>query len=181
MVSAAPLEPRGHGARRPPARYRRPMTPRDDAMVRIRPLEPEMTDLIAAAHPGWAAAVPAWLESMRAGRSTILVAVRDDAPVGVAQLLHADIPEVCNVGVLAAHRRQGIAAVLMHEAERRARPVGRVRLGVGVDNPEARRLYERLGYRGLGERVTTTYEYVDADGVRRTATETDEWMEKDLP
>lgn len=72
------------------------------------------------------------------------------------------------------------ATALIREAEHRARPVGRIRIGVGVDNPEAQRLYLRLGYRLLGEQVTTSYDYVDAHGVRRRATETDEWMEKDL-
>ncbi|ASK65986.1 hypothetical protein CFK39_09310 [Brachybacterium avium] len=78
--------------------------------VRIRPLEQGMTGLLAEAAPGWAAAVPAWLESMRTGRSTVLVALRGAAPVGVAQLLHGEVPEVCNVGVLKAHRGQGIGA-----------------------------------------------------------------------
>jgi ribosomal protein S18 acetylase RimI-like enzyme len=149
--------------------------------VSIHPLAEEMVGLLARATPTWASAVPAWLQSIEAGRSTVLVAFRGDVPVGVAQLLHDEIPEVCNVGVLEAHRGQGIGTALMREAEHLALPAGRLRLGVDMENPEARRLYERLGFRELGEQVTTTYEYVDADGVRRTATETDEWLEKKLP
>lgn len=150
------------------------------SVLSIRPLTPELVEAMAAAKPGWGAAAPSWWESMQAGRSTLLVALDGEEPVGVAQLVHSEIPEVCNVGVLEQHRGRGIGTALMGEAERLARPVGRLRLGVGTDNPEARRLYERLGYRGLGETVTTTYEYVDDQGVRRTATETDEWMEKAL-
>lgn len=146
----------------------------------IRPLTEDLADALAAVTPGWASAAPSWLESMRTGRSTLLVAVDGKDPVGVAQLIHDEVPEVCNVGVLEPHRSRGIGAALMRQAERLAWPVGRLRLGVGTDNPDARRLYERLGYRGLGELVTTTYEYVDEEGVRRTATETDEWMEKVL-
>jgi len=146
----------------------------------VRPLTAELVEAMAAAKPGWGSAAPAWLESMQAGRSTVLVAVDGEDPVGVAQLVHDEVPEVCNVGVLEQHRGRGIGTALMSEAERLARPRGRLRLGVGTDNPGARRLYERLGYRGLGELVTTTYEYVDVEGVRRSATETDEWMEKDL-
>ena len=149
--------------------------------VHVVPLDERTTQLLAAALPTWAAAVPAWQGSMAAGRSTVIVALREDAPVGVAQLLHGEVPEICNVGVVESERGQGIGVALMHEAERRAHPAGRLRLGVGVDNPRARRLYERLGYRLLGEQVTTTYGYVDADGVRRSATETDQWMEKTLP
>lgn len=148
--------------------------------LRIVPLDDAGAQLLAAASPTWAAAVPAWQESMRAGRSTVLVALRENTPLGVAQLIHRAIPEVCNVGVPEEHRGPGIGTALMREAERRARPARRLRLGVGVDNPRARRLYERLGYRLLGEQVTTTYEFVDAEGVRRSATETDETMEKDL-
>lgn len=148
--------------------------------LRVVPLDDAGARLLAASNPTWAAAVPAWQESMRAGRSTLLVALRADTPLGVAQLVHREIPEVCNVGVPEEHRGQGIGTALMREAERRARPAGRLRLGVGVDNPRARRLYQHLGYRLLGEQVTTTYEYVDAEGVRRSATETDEMMEKDL-
>lgn len=65
-------------------------------------------------------------------------------------------------------------------AERRASPADRLRLGVGLDDPAARRLYERLGYRPTGEVETTTYDHVDAEGITRSATETDEWLEKDL-
>lgn len=165
--------------------------------LRIVPLDDEIAALLAAASPSWDAALPAWRESMAAGRSTLLVALEDTlvadvvdgrgiptgiapAAVGVAQLVHGEVPEVCNVGVLEAHRGRGIGTALMAEAERRASPAGRLRLGVGLDNPAARRLYERLGYRPTGEVETTTYDYVDADGVTRSATETDEWLEKDL-
>lgn len=148
--------------------------------VRVVPLDDATALLLTAANSAWAAAVPVWQESMRTGRSTLLVALRDDAPVGVAQLVHREPPEICNVGVPEKQRGQGIGTALMREAERQAQPAGRLQLGVGVDNPRARRLYERLGYRLLGEQVTTTYEYVDAGGVRRSATETDEIMEKDL-
>ncbi|MGO1312884.1 MAG: GNAT family N-acetyltransferase [Brevibacterium aurantiacum] len=48
-----------------------------------------------------------------------------------------------------------------------------------MDNPGARRLYERLGYRGTGEITTRTYRYVDADG-EHEVTETDERLSKRL-
>lgn len=147
--------------------------------LRIVPLDEETATLLATS-PTWAAALPAWRLSMDEGRSTLLVALLDDAAVGVAQLVHEEVPEVRNVGVLESVRGRGIGTALMTEAERRAIPAGRLRLGVGLDNPSARRLYERLGYRPTGEVETTTYDYVDADGITHSATETDEEMEKDL-
>lgn len=56
----------------------------------------------------------------------------------------------------------------------RARGQAQLSMAVGVDNRAARRLYERLGFVGTGEISTVTYDYVDADGISRTATETDE-------
>ncbi|MBN9224317.1 MAG: acetyltransferase [Microbacterium sp. SCN 70-27] len=53
-------------------------------------------------------------------------------------------------------------------------------MGVGVDNPRARALYERLGYVATGRFSTTTYDFMDASGATRTATETDELLVKEL-
>jgi RimJ/RimL family protein N-acetyltransferase len=46
-------------------------------------------------------------------------------------------------------RNRGHGTALVEAAEQRAGELGhpRVCLGVGVDNPDARRLFERLGYR----------------------------------
>jgi ribosomal protein S18 acetylase RimI-like enzyme len=47
----------------------------------------------------------------------------------------------------------GLATRLIGELEARAlqRGVRRMRIGVGIDNPRARRLYEHLGYAPIGE------------------------------
>jgi ribosomal protein S18 acetylase RimI-like enzyme len=60
------------------------------------------------------------------------------------------------------------------EAWMRARGHAQLSMAVAVDNPAARRLYERLGFVRTGEISTVTYDYVDAEGISRTATETDE-------
>jgi ribosomal protein S18 acetylase RimI-like enzyme len=54
--------------------------------------------------------------------------------------------------VLQERRNQGVGTALLLEAENLVRERGQshVSLGVGVDNPNARRLYERLGYRDAG-------------------------------
>lgn len=52
------------------------------------------------------------------------------------------------IGVVAAYRRRGIGRALLEAVLREAWRVGftRVELTVRVDNPHARRLYERLGF-----------------------------------
>ncbi|MBF4630727.1 GNAT family N-acetyltransferase [Clavibacter michiganensis subsp. phaseoli] len=115
-----------------------------------------------------------------AGGSTLLVAWDGDRPVGAGQLdLRGDVPELRNLQVDAAERGRGIGTAIVRAAEERVAP-GRLAVGVGLDNPRARALYERLGYRGTGETTTTTYAYVDDAGVTRQATETDERLARDL-
>ncbi|MBM7389402.1 GNAT superfamily N-acetyltransferase [Clavibacter michiganensis] len=115
-----------------------------------------------------------------AGGSTLLVAWDSDRPVGAGQLdLRGDLPELRNLRVDAAERGRGIGTAIIRAAEERIAP-GRLAVGVGLDNPRARALYERLGYRGTGETTTTTYAYVDDAGVTRRATETDETLARDL-
>lgn len=147
--------------------------------VTICDLDDDSAPLIAAARPSWQQAIPRWLKDIADGSATILVAYCADAPVGVAELRAGQVPEVRNVGVLPTCSRRGIGSALMREVERRTR-AERIRVRVGLDNPDARRLYMRLGYHGTGRRVTATYEFIDDAGVRRTATEVDEWMEKEL-
>ncbi|RIJ59540.1 GNAT family N-acetyltransferase [Clavibacter phaseoli] len=115
-----------------------------------------------------------------AGGSTLLVAWDGDRPVGAGQLdLRGDVPELRNLRVDAAERGRGIGTAIIRAAEERIAP-GRLAVGVGLDNPRARALYGRLGYRGTGETTTTTYAYVDDAGVTRQATETDERLARDL-
>ncbi|CAQ02888.1 GNAT family N-acetyltransferase [Clavibacter sepedonicus] len=111
-----------------------------------------------------------------AGGSTLLVAWDGDRPVGAGQLdLRGDVPELRNLRVDEAERGRGIGTAIMRAAEERVGS-GPLAVGVGLDNPRARALYERLGYRGTGENTTTTYAYVDDAGVTRRATETDEML-----
>ena len=62
----------------------------------------------------------------------------------------------------------GIATMLIGVGEQRMRAHGLAfaALGVEDDNPRARRLYERLGYRAAG-RQHASWEYEDDDGVLR--------------
>lgn len=115
------------------------------------------------------------------GESAYLVAWRGASPVGSGEVLYGETGELRNLHVEPASRRGGIGAALIAEAERVCADRGStaVRVGVGIGNRDARRLYERVGYVGTGEFETTTYRYVDSDG-EHEATETDEWLEKSL-
>lgn len=97
------------------------------------------------------------LDQHETERSTYLIAWEDDRPVGHAHLAwhgtHIGVPELQDVYVAPDRRRRGIATRLACAAEQlvRARGWTTISLSVSKDgNPEARRLYERLGYRDAG-------------------------------
>jgi ribosomal protein S18 acetylase RimI-like enzyme len=73
-------------------------------------------------------------------------------------------------------QKQGIGERLMRAAERLLSERGYVaaELGVEKDNPDARRFYERLGYRETGE-VRGSYSYTTPEG-REITVPLDEWI-----
>jgi ribonuclease HI/ribosomal protein S18 acetylase RimI-like enzyme len=90
-------------------------------------------------------------DELAAPGSLLLVAHRDGVASGCAGLLALGdgLGEVKRVWVSPASRRQGLGRRLMAEIERRARERGlrELRLDTRSDLVEARRMYERLGYR----------------------------------
>ncbi|WP_461023640.1 GNAT family N-acetyltransferase [Thalassiella azotivora] len=87
-----------------------------------------------------------------------LVLLRDDDPAGcVALRRHDGGPgepaqvELKRMYVRAAHRRQGLARLLLAAAEQRARDLGytRLLLETGQQQPEAIALYESAGYQAV--------------------------------
>lgn len=74
------------------------------------------------------------------------------APFGLKQ-----IPEICDLNVLPAHRRRGLGSALLDEAEReafRTSPVVGLRVGLTSDYMDAFRLYLARGYRLAGEGIS---------------------------
>ncbi|MEK3886653.1 GNAT family N-acetyltransferase [Bacillus sp. FSL K6-3431] len=81
------------------------------------------------------------------------------------------------------YRRMGVATAIIQEAERLSKEMGRIYIGleVGIGNPEAKRLYEKLGYRDweYGE-FSISWEYIDGNGNKGIETEMVTFMQKSL-
>lgn len=80
------------------------------------------------------------------------------------------------------HRGHGVGTQLIEEAERQLvrRGFRRVLIAVSMENDKARRLYQRLGYRVVGE-DPGEWTYVDDEGNLREVHEPAFLMEKHLP
>lgn len=129
------------------------------------------------------------------GETALLVAWVAETPVGdvLLQYSPADEPEVrehmpgvpllIHLEVAPRHQRRGTGTQLIVAAEALALETGhsRLALGVGVDNIEAIRLYERLGYSDWGHgMVRMSWEEPDAEGGTRPCTELGPFLVKDL-
>ncbi|OUM43454.1 GNAT family N-acetyltransferase [Arthrobacter sedimenti] len=122
------------------------------------------------------------LHHQAAGSIVYAAAWQRHQPVGtvVLDLTSAHTPELKHLYVQGSARGIGAGRALCAWTEHRAAQAGfdTLYLGVGIENHEARRLYERLGFRSIGQTTTTTYQYVDDDGEKQWATETDDIFEK---
>ena len=125
-----------------------------------------------------------FLREQAAGNIVFAAAWRDQQLLGTVVLdFRADYaPELKHLYVQETSRGAGAGTAMCRWIERQAMREGfdRLYLGVGVDNPGARRLYQRLGFSFTGRTTTTTYQYVDQDGRKQWATETDDIFEKAL-
>ncbi|WP_114854699.1 GNAT family N-acetyltransferase [Brachybacterium sp. YJGR34] len=101
---------------------------------------------------------------------------------GEGSAAHPDAVEVCHLQVRPEYRGQCVGTALIKASERRVLRRGRRSIAVGVadDNPGARKLYERLGFRPTGIIDVSEYEWVDADGATHHARECDQMLLKEL-
>ncbi|GIF62869.1 hypothetical protein Ais01nite_09040 [Asanoa ishikariensis] len=117
----------------------------------------------------------------------LLVGLLDGQPVGDVWVSFSPAPEaevnqhlsglpmLVHLEVVSVLRGRGYGTALIRAAEDlvRSRGHSRVVLGVGVTNPDARRLYERLGYVEWPHgHIATGYHAIGDDGVRRWFPET---------
>ena len=145
----------------------------------------------------WAAAKKHSVRFMRQakGEFEYLVAWNEELPVGHLLLKwrgtasepmtpkFEDCPDLEDLFVIPDCRSIGIGTRLLECAEQAVRERGYARIGleVSVDNPRAKSLYQRLGYRDTG---TGQYEsggvYVDKDGSEKSWTEACVYLIKPL-
>jgi len=125
-----------------------------------------------------------FLREQAAGNIAYAAAWRDQQLLGtvVLDFRSDDAPELKHLYVQEASRGAGAGTALCAWTERQAMRQGydKLYLGVGVGNPGARRLYQRLGFSFAGRTTTTTYQYVDQGGRKHRVTETDDIFEKVL-
>lgn len=111
-------------------------------------------------HPlSWTRALAFWrgvAEEVTAGRRLLIVAREGDEIVGTVQVILA-LPEnqphrgdVAKMLVARRARRRGVGEALMRAAEHGARGAGKTLLVLDTSNPEAERLYARLGWHFAG-------------------------------
>ncbi|MFC0249821.1 GNAT family N-acetyltransferase [Citricoccus parietis] len=133
-------------------------------------------------------------DRQRAGQTTYLVAWQDQEPLGSgvlqwggcigsnARTAYPQAVELNHLQVRDLYRGQGVGSALIAVAEALASRAGRHQMAVGVaeDNPEAERLYRRLGYRPTGVVDVSEYDWITAEGAARHETERDQLLVKDL-
>ena len=108
----------------------------------------------------------------REGESEVLVAIFNGLPVGQVALhwdgkpAHPGVPDIQSLRVMPLFRGLGLGSKLIEACEMEAsrRTCGKIGLAVGLDNPKARKLYERLGYIADGPTYIDRWDYVNAQG-----------------
>ncbi len=130
-------------------------------------------------------------EDQQAGRRLMLLAVVNDWPIGQVFIQLENLDDVYpgagkraylySLRVMDAFQRQGIGSALLREAESIliARDYRSVSIAAAKDNPGARRLYERYGFRVFLEDAGR-WSYIDHEGKTRQVVEPCWVLEKTL-
>ena len=135
---------------------------------------------LARQQSGKAVYLIAWLENSPVGHLLIDWNGTDDEPMTSGL---TGCPNLEDAFVAPQRRSMGIGSRLLDTAESLARQKGfsRIGLGVAIDNPRARSLYERLGYRDSGfNQYTSRGHYIDRDGQEQSWEETCNYLIKHL-
>jgi len=137
-------------------------------------------------------------EVQKQGEGVYLIAWYDHTPIGHFLLRwsgpqdahvmnYMDLTKTAYLEAGATHvayRRKGVATALIREAERVAKEHGCTQIGLDVgntDNPEAKRLYEHLGYVDWGQgEFLISWEDIDRNGKTRIDSEIVTYMHKPL-
>lgn len=132
--------------------------------IELRPLRADDLPRLAATQGGaaWKGRDKKWdryLEEQDQGLREVLLADTGEAIVAYGSLAwvsqnpsfrNAGIPEIQDLVVAEAYRKNGLGTRIIRALEKRASSAGHVRVGIGVglyrDYSAAQRLYSRLGY-----------------------------------
>jgi GNAT superfamily N-acetyltransferase len=150
---------------------------------RLRELVPTVDD-VAGHH----------YEQQRTGTATFLVCSDHDEPLGwglvqwrgcLGEHARAAFPscvELNHLQVRPEHRNRRAGSAVLAAAEQLVRNRGGAQLAVSVsvENPDAARLYRRLGYQPTGVLDACSYSWFDAEGHRHDEVETAQLLVKDL-
>ena len=145
----------------------------NSARLSVRPaVDGDLGPLTAALGPDVPAAqIARRLEESRLGYRDMLVAELDGRVVGTVSMgghgfQRPGSLRLFALDVGAAFRRRGVGTALVKavEAMASARALDEVNLEVAIDNKDAIRLYERLGYRRHGDPVSDRWERRLDDG-----------------
>ncbi len=128
-------------------------------------------------------------ENHESGQVRVLIADFNGFPIGQSAIhwhgkpTHPLVPDLQSLRVMHAFRGLGLGTLLLDCAEQLVARSGhaQISLAVGVQNPRARTLYERLGYNTFGEAYDDEWTYRNARGETCTACETVFDMVKNLP
>jgi GNAT superfamily N-acetyltransferase len=132
----------------------------DQATILLRPAVPDDAETIASlftdeGYPAGTSDIVTRLERFASPHARVIVAEHDGALLGfiavhaLPRFEHDDwIVRILALVVDAGARERGVGRTLMAEAERVGREIGAafVELTAGHHRPEARQLYESLGY-----------------------------------
>lgn len=132
----------------------------DQATILLRPARPADAEAIATmftdeGYPVGPSDIVARLERFASPQARVIVAEHEDALLGFVAIYalprfeHDDwIVRILALVVDAGARERGVGRALMGEAERVGRELGAafIELTAGHHRPEARQLYESLGY-----------------------------------
>jgi GNAT superfamily N-acetyltransferase len=154
----------------------------DDLIVLVAVLGERhwFTDRLAQQQRGGGVLLVAWLEGRPVGEVFL---EREPATEPEVRRNLPGAPRLDHLEVVGPLWGRGTGTALIRAAEDTARQLGheQIALGVGLDNPKARRLYERLGYAdwGQGTVVGSWVEYPD-DGPPVTLSEVCDMLVKRL-
>ena len=125
----------------------------------------------------------------QSGDVNVLVADFNQFPIGLSVIhwpgkpTHPGVPDVQSLRVHPIFRGLKIGSHLLSTCETQvsARGFDRIGLSVGIENVAAKRLYERHGYRAVGEPYSDVWFYTDARGHAVRVEENVLDLVKDLP